>query len=524
MKEVLPRDVDFKLNVPEDGKFGHYSTNAAFTIAKRSGQLPLKVAGELAGKIKLTGFLNRVEVSPPGFINFWLEEEVFQNELKEILKKKDSYGRGKKKKDKIQVEFVSANPTGPLTLANGRGGFLGDVLSNTLEWNGFNVEREYYVNDTGNQIIVLGKSAVAALNLIPAENNFYKGDYVKKWARRNVAFVKKNKENYLKIGQKAAAEFLKEIKIVLMKKAGIKFNRWTSEDRNIHKKGLVKKALQTFRKKGLSYEKDGAIWLRTSAFGDDKDRVIITSDGFPTYFLADAGHYLETKNRGFNKKINILGPDHYGYKKRIQAASEIIGLKNSEVIITQAVRLVSRGKEAKMSKRAGEFVTFHDLVDEVGRDAARFFFLMIAPETHLDFDLDLAKEKSQKNPVYYAQYAYVRAVNIIKKAGRSNLPNVNGGVRRFDLKKLNTVVDLNLIQKLVQFPEIIEDVVSDYGVQRLTRYAISLARAFHDFYEKERIIGEREDLAIPRLLLVCGVKQIFENLFKVLGISAPKKM
>lgn len=518
--KVISEKVGLEIFIPEIEGQGHYSTNVAFRLARLEGKSALTIAGELAKKLKEAGgeFFERVEVGGTGFINFWISAKALRGELKRILKLKDKYGRGDKKNKKIQVEFVSANPTGPLTLANGRGGFLGDVLSNALEWNGFQVEREYYVNDTGNQIVALGKSAAAALDLIPAEDNFYKGDYVKEWAQKNASFVKKNKGNYLKIGQKAAAQFLKEIKTVLAKKAGIKFNRWTSEDKNIHRKGFVSRALKIFNSKKLTYKKDGALWLKTTAFGDDKDRVLITSDGFPTYFLADAGHYLETKSRGFDKKINILGPDHYGYRSRIQAAAEIIGLKDSEIIITQMVRLVSGGERMKMSKRSGEFVTFEELVDEVGRDAARFFMLMIAPETHIDFDLGLAKEKSQKNPVYYAQYAYVRVSSILKRA------NSKFGIRNLKLNLLNTTEDINLMRELARFPEIIEDVAADYGVERLTRYAHKLARTLHNLYEKERIIGEREDLARARLALVSGTKHIFENLFKILGITAPKRM
>jgi len=521
LKKVVPKNTEISITVPENGEFGHYSTNAAFSIAKKLGKPPIDVAREIAEKIETVapaGFLKKIDVASPGFVNFWLEEEVFQNELREILKEKNRYGRGPKKKDKIQVEFISANPTGPLTLANGRGGFLGDVLANVLEWNGFRVEREYYVNDTGNQIIILGKSAAAAVDLIPPEENFYKGDYMKRWARQNITFIKKNKDNYLKIGRKAAAEFLKDIKNVLSKKAGIKFNRWTSESKDIHKRGLTKKVLEIFRKKGLVYEKEGATWLKTTLFGDDKDRVVVTSDGFPTYFLADAGHYLETRLRGFSRKINILGPDHYGYVARIQAVAKIVGLTESTIIITQFVRMLAGGEKIKMSKRRGTFITFDELINEVPPDVVRFFFLMIAPETHLDFDLGLAKEKSQKNPVYYVQYAYVRATSILKRA------NSKLEIRNSKLDLLNTEPDLNLMRKLAEFPEIIEDIALDCSVQRLTRYAQELARLFHDFYEKERVIGERTDLAKARLTLVSGTKQVFENLFKCLGISAPDKM
>ncbi|MBI4033984.1 MAG: arginine--tRNA ligase, partial [Candidatus Brennerbacteria bacterium] len=414
LKTIVPKSAVINLTVPENDKFGHYSTNVAFTSGLSAEEIARKVRNKAPA-----GFFKKIEAAG-GFVNFWISDGVLQKEIGEILKrKKPAVAGAKAGKGKIQIEFVSANPTGPLTLANGRGGFLGDVLSNVLEAMGNEVEREYYVNDTGNQIVTLGKSMTVALGLNlgqPAdEKNLYKGEYVKKWAGSHKPLVKKYEKNLLKLGQFAAKDFLKDIKSAL-KKSDISFDRWTSEERDIRKKSFTDKALKTFMAKKLVYKKDGATWLKTTAFGDDKDRVLVTSDGFPTYFLADAGHYLETKSRGFGKKINILGPDHFGYVRRIQAAAQIVGLKNSEIIVTQAVRLMEGGKEVKMSKRKGEFVMFQDLMSEVGVDAARFFFLMVSPDTHMDFDLALAKERSVKNPVYYVQYAYVRAINIIKRA------------------------------------------------------------------------------------------------------------
>lgn len=532
IKEILPREsVLVEVFVPENEGFGHYSTNVALRLAKNFKRNPMEIANEIKKSIETEKFFGKIEIAAPGFINFWLKPEVFQNELKEILKKKRRYGqqkpktpvrgearRGRQNLKPIQIEFVSANPTGPLTLANGRGGFFGDVLANILEFRGSKIEREYYVNDTGNQIIILGKSLAAVEGLIPYEENFYQGDYIKKWAKKNRASVKKHKNDYLKLGQMAAKDFLASIKKVLTKDSGIRFTRFTSESRHIHQKSFIKKALAIFEKSGLTYKKDGALWLKTTAFGDDKDRVLITSDGFPTYFLADAGHYLETKQRGFSRKINIMGPDHYGYVKRIQAAAEIIGFKNSEAIITQAIRLVKEGKEVKMSKRKGEFVAFGDLVSEVGPDAARFFFLMHSPESHMDFDLSLAKERSMKNPVYYAQYAAVRCQSILQKAmSKGQRAKVN-----FDL--LNTPEDVNLMRSLARFPEIIEEAAEKRSPQTLTRYSIDLAREFHNFYEHERVIGEEKETASARLRLIEATLIVFQNLFGLLGIGLPRRM
>ncbi|MCL5733178.1 MAG: arginine--tRNA ligase [Patescibacteria group bacterium] len=520
---------DFEISKSPRADFGDYSSNIALKIAAEKHENPLVVAEELKERIfKLApkGFFLKIEAARPGFLNFFLSPEILEKEFYEIFKK--NYGRGSAKKEKIQLEFISANPTGPLTLANGRGGFWGDVLARIFEFSGYKIEREYYVNDTGNQILTLGKSALAFLGIIPDEENFYQGDYLRKWAAENESFIKKNKIKPVLVGEKAAAYFLKEIKKVLTA-ADIKFNRFTSEKKEIHQKGLINEVLKIFKKSELVYERDGALWLKTTNFGDDKDRVLITSDKFPTYFLADAAHYLETKKRGFAKKIIILGPDHYGYVKRIQAAAQIIGLKKSEVLITQTVRLVSGGEEVKMSKRKGEFITFEDLIKDVGVDAARHFFLMTSLSTHLDFDLALAKERSVKNPVYYIQYAYVRAKKIIEKAGK-----IKGKIhppiffkkdRRVNFRLLGEPADLNLIKKMIEFSDIIEKISLNYEANHLAIYAQELAAAFHNFYEKERIIGiDDKDLALSRLALVRAYLIVLGRALDILGISKPEEM
>lgn len=521
---ILP---EFVVEVPENSEHGDYSTNIALALAQLLQKDPRDFAKEIAdilgGRLKEW----KVEAVGPGFINFWLSKDFLQKEFGRILKEQGNYGRassgagrprGKRKKQKIQVEFVSANPTGPLTLANGRGGFLGDALSNVLEFYGYKVEREYYVNDTGNQIITLGKSILAAAGVMAKEVYFYKGDYIKKWAGINSAKIKKFKDRPLELGQQAAKDFLADIKKNL-KAGGISFDRFTSENRDLHKKGLVKKTLGALKKSGKVYKNEGAIWLKTTDFGDDKDRVLITSDGFPTYFLADAGHYWETKKRKFGGKINILGPDHFGYVKRIQTAADLLGFKNSKIIVTQAVRLLKDGVEVKMSKRAGEFITFADLLKEVGGDAARYFFLEKSAETHIDFDLTLAKKKSAKNPVYYIQYAHARMASIFRKA-----KNPKTKLQSPNYKLLKEKEELALIKKLIQFPEIIEDTSKDYQVHRLLRFSLELARIFHNFYEKHRVITDDQQLTEARLNLILGTKTVLKNLLDLMGVAAPEKM
>ncbi|MBI2056589.1 MAG: arginine--tRNA ligase [Candidatus Sungbacteria bacterium] len=517
-KEQVP---DFSLEAPENPEHGDYAANIALLLAKKLGKNPLEVADALAADLKNSQWA--ASVAGPGFLNFKISPMFLEKEFKEILKRKEKYGSAPAKSKKIQVEFISANPTGPLTLANGRGGFLGDALANIFLRAGYKTEREYYVNDAGNQIVTLGKSLLAVAGVIPEEEQFYKGEYIKTWAAGHASIIKKFKNNPESLGKAAAEDFLKNIKKVIEKKSGIRFDRYTSEDRDIHKKGFAKKAFELFQKKGLMYEKEGAQWLKTTDFGDDKDRVLMTSEGYPTYFLADAGHYLETKLRKFDAKINIVGPDHYGYVKRIQAAAEIIGLEESEVIVTQAIRLMHGTEEVKMSKRKGEFVEFEELVDEVGHDTARYFFLEKSPHTHIDFDLNLARERSTKNPVYYIQYAYVRAQSILKKAESSRPKSKRAGAKK-TLELLQTVEERALVKKLIQFPEIIEDTAKDFAVHRVTRYLLLLARAFHNFYEKNRVITADADLTRARIELDKAVVIVLGIALDVLGVSKPKKM
>lgn len=519
LKVVIPEAVPIEVTVPDNDEHGHYSTNVAFRLAKVRGVAPVVIAESLKRALLAGGAFARVEVAGQGFINMWLSHESLEAALIDILKKKKKYGATrlpKSQQKKIQIEYISANPTGPLTLANGRGGFLGDALANIFEMVGHNVEREYYVNDTGNQVRTLGLSLLAAQGLIPHEEKFYKGEYVKEWAAKNAALVKKHAKKPEALGARAAAYFLKLIKEVIEKKAGIHFDRYTSEAHAIHAKHFTDKALALFKKKGLVYESEGAEWLKTTEFGDDKDRVLVTRDGTPTYFLADAGHYLETKKRGFDTKLIILGPDHYGYVSRIQAAATIVGVAHSHVLITQAVRLISGGEEVKMSKRKGTFVTFDELLSEVSPDAVRFFFQMISPDTHMDFDLDLAKEHSLKNPVFYAQYAFVRAAAIIKK--------VKVAKGKVDLSLLTSAEDIRLMRKLAEFPDVISSAADDFAVHHVTRYVLELAKLFHNFYEKEHVDGVEERLARARLALVNCSAIVLHNALKTLGVSAPEKM
>lgn len=518
IEKVVSRVIGKKVGTimeAEKPEFGDYSTNASFILAKEYKKPPLEIARELAERLKKeSGLFLKVEAAAPGFINFWISPAVLAKELTAVMRNTKKYAYTKVKKQKINLEFISANPTGPLTMANARGGFWGDVLANVLEAIGHKIWREYYINDAGNQIKLLGESILAALGKIPPKEEYYQGGYIKELARSTA--LRGSAED---IGRAAAKKLLTSIKSSV-KNAGIKFNLWFSEYQNLHQKGKIKKVLALLEKKGLVERKEGAIWLKTSDIADEKDRVLVKSDGQPTYFLSDlAYHYDKLITRKFEKAIDIWGADHHGYAARLKAGLKALDIDPDrlKIIITQLVRLVEGGQEVKISKRAGKFVTLDDLIAEVGKDAVRFFFLMHTPDTHMDFDLALAKERSVKNPVYYVQYAFVRANSILTKANSKKITN-------YKLQNLNTEAEINLVRNLVKLPDVISQTAEDYNVSRLVRYVIAIARTFHNFYEKERVISESGEVVPERLALVAATKNILERLFKLLGIVAPAKM
>ena len=498
-------DKKFLITASDKPEFGHYSTNVAFQIPGNPEDLAKKIfeaGGDLFEKYEVKG----------KFINFWISHDALVEGVAEAAK----FKKFKTKAQKINLEFISANPTGPLTMANGRGGFLGDALANVLEAAGHKVTREYYINDAGNQVRLLGESVLVALGKAEAKEEHYKGGYVKDLAKELEKKIKNN--DALSVGRMAAAILLGSITGSL-KKAGIKYDVWFSEYENLHKKGEIKKVLSLLEKSGLVEEKDGAKWLKTSDIADDKDRVLVKSDGNPTYFLADtAYHYDKLIKRKFDKAIDIWGADHHGYVARLKGGVKAIGVDPArlQIVITQLVRLMENGQEVKMSKRTGNFITMDDLIEEVGADATRFFFLMHAPETHMDFDLTLAKEKSQENPVYYAQYAYVRCGSILEKSGAKKIKG------NWDVLKAES--ELRLMCELVKLPDLIWQTARDYQVSRLTRYALEVARALNNFYEKERVIVDDKDLMAARLGLVAATREALAKVLDLLGVSKPEKM
>jgi len=530
---MIREEIKKILNIPEaqiekteNEKFGDYSTNVALKMAKKEGRNPMEMAEQIKSQAEKKGgrLFEKIEIAPPGFVNFFISKEYLQKEVGQILEDGTDYGKldiGQNKK--VQVEFISANPTGPLTLGNGRGGFFGDTLAKILQKSGFSVEREYYVNDAGNQVEVLMKTIKEG-----------EGDYLEMIRRTFTKDVIESADKLNVMGQQGTKKVLGAILEIIKKTVArmkIKFDVWFSEREELIEKGKINEIVKQLEEKNLTYKADGATWFKSTEFGDDKDRVIISSEknehiGEATYILSDiAYHYNKFVERKFEKVIDIWGADHHGYVSRLKAAKKALDLPGElEIVIMQLVRLFQGGQEVKMSKRAGTYVTLDELLDEIPLDVARFFFLMYSADTHMDFNLDLAREQSQKNPVYYVQYAYARIHSILAKAQSTNSKSqTNHKAQNTNL--LSHPTEMALIKQFIRLPEIIEDTAGDYQVQRLPQYALELVRAFHKFYEECRVIDEKSpDLTEARLSLVEATRIVLKNTLDLMGISAPEKM
>src|SRR3989338_2477731 len=523
---------DIVCDISQNPSFGDYTSNIPLQLAKsktvENKQSPLMIAKELGVRVKgaeSSGeWLNKVEVAGAGFLNFFIKPEILAQDLAEILKKGSQFGKNNLGVDKkVQVEFISANPTGPLTLANGRGGALGDALANILIYSGYSVEREFYVNDTGNQVRLLGASVKAAAGVIEPAENHYQGGYIKDLIG---PFQDKLDLADLELGYLVADYLLERQMKPAIERLGVHFDEFYSE-RSLHNNNKLDQVLNLLREKQLLYEKDGAIWFKSTQFADDKDRVLITSEvetgqKRPTYYLTDIAYHIEVFSEGVNKKINLWGADHHSYAIRFKGVMEALGYKDRlDVILMQMVKLYKEGKEVKMSKRAGNFVTLDELLDQVSQDVARFFFLMYAPNSHINFNLDLAQEASQKNPVYFVQYAHARMSEILEKgAGVESMG--------YSAKWLGLLVDpyeTALIKHLLGFPGLVESIAKSYKVHSLTEYCIALADLFHKFYEYCPVLNtQNEELKTSRSSLVQAAQTVLANALGLMGISAPHKM
>ncbi len=500
-----------KIEYPINSEHGDYSTNVAIVAKLEPEDIIAKIISSTSG----VELFEKIEAKN-GFINFFIAKDYLQKQVEEVLKQKNKFGNLDFGKGiKTQVEFISANPTGPLTLGNGRGGFSGDVLANVLSKVGYEVEREYYVNDRGGQIKQLGHSVIGD------EQAVYKGDYIKELRTK---LKPKQGDDPEKVGVKAAKEILDKMIKPTTKKMGIKYDKWFSESK-LYDKKEVEKVLGYLKKEDLAYEKEGALWFKSTKYGDEKDRVLVKTDGEKTYLAPDVAYLKNKKDRGFDKIIYFWGADHHGYVARLKAAAQALGYdkKDVEIILMQLVKLFRDGKEVKMSKRAGVYITLDELLDEVGADVARFFFLMHSANRHMNFDMDLAKEQSDKNPVYYVQYAHARICSILNNA-KLKMPNVKS-ISNAKCQKLEHKSELGLIKQLIKLPEILEDTAKDYQLQRLSKYVTDLASIFHRFYTECRVIDEKnKELTQARLALVEATKIVLKNILDIMGISAPEKM
>lgn len=510
---------EIRVERPKEEQFGEYTTNIALVLSKQVKMAPLAVAEMLRGKLMIEE-CEKIEVVKPGYINFYLSQKELASVLAKVLDEKNAFGKSEVGVGiKINNEFISANPTGPLHLGNGRGGFYADVLTRVLRKAGFVVTNEYYVNDAGEQIQKLGHSVLKDAEAV------YTGEYIDELYERiknQESRITKEEDKVREAGMHAATIVLDEyIKKTLSEKMNVTFDVFISEQKDIVEKGYVDKALGVLKEKRKTFEQDGALWLRTTEYGDDKDRVLIKQDGTKTYLASDCGYILHKMERGFDRIIETWGADHHGYVARFRAAAQALGFTGKiDFILVQLVKLMKGGEEVRMSKRAGNVVTIDELIEKVGHDVARFFFLLYAPETQMNFDLGLAEERSQKNPVFYVEYAHARLSSILRKAEEEGFIETGG-----DLNLLVHPKERELIRELLFFPELIETIASDFAVHRLPQYAIRLADKLHSFYDVCRVLDtENKPLSLARLELISAIKIVLAETLDLMGIAAPEKM
>lgn len=522
--------LNIELAVPPSKEFGDFSTNFAMQSAKIFRMNPRNIAREITRRLD-ADFIEHTEIAGAGFINFYLKSEAIYDTLREIFAAGENFGRlPQKSAPKIQVEYVSANPTGPLHVGHGRGAAVGSALVNIFRAAGYPVESEFYINDAGNQMENLALSVNARyLELLGKETEFpengYRGEDIIETAKR---IIDKDGEKYLEVPEDERLKIFRDLayreKLAALKEDlaafNVTFDKWFSE-RTLHE-GAVDAAVAELKANGSIYENEGALWLRSTDYGDDKDRVVVRANGETTYLAADIAYHKNKYERGFDKMINVWGADHHGYVCRVKAAMTALGLPADklEILLLQMVSLYRGGELVKMSKRTGKSVTLTELMEEVGVDAARYFFLMRSLDSQLDFDIDLATKKSSENPVYYIQYAHARIMSIMRNAAEAEI--VVGDAPNFSL--LTDETEIDLIKKIASYPEEIERAAADRAPQRIARYAHELAELFHSFYNKCRIVGVENDLASARLALAGIAAQTIRCALSLLGVSAPEKM
>ena len=532
----LSQQREFTVEIPNLADHGDYSSNVAMILAKENKTSPKVLAEKLIKELKKNKFYKKVELAGPGFLNFHLSKALYHDMLWEVHKAGPSFGDSEfGQEEKVLLEFVSANPTGPLNIVSARAAAFGDTLYRVMKKVGYQPSREFYINDAGNQVDILAESLELRLREIHGENigefpyDAYHGEYVKHLAHRLNAtegvrvFMMPEKERSEHLKEFALNEML-EMQRQSLERFGVTFESWVSE-KTLRMEGMVEEVLSYLTEADCTYEKEDAIWFSSTKFGDDKDRVLMKSDGSITYFVPDLAYHLTKIQRGFTKLIDIFGPDHHGYVPRLKAAFQALKYDENmlEIIFLQQVNLFESGEKVKMSKRAGKIVTMDDLVGVVGKDAARYFFIARKANAHLNFDLELALQQNNENPVYYCQYAHARICSIIKKAKKDKvLPRT---FKKELCEKLVKAEELALIQKLTDLPELLELMAEFREPHRLATYTEELCGIFHRFYNKHQVVGGKDkELSQARLLLIDTVRNVLAICLDLMGISAPEKM
>lgn len=534
-EELMP---EFIVEIPKDDKNGDFASNIALQLTKIAKKPPRQIAEQIVDGIdKQASGIERVEIAGPGFINFYMTHDYLYQSMQQIFVAGASYGAATcGQGQKVQVEFVSANPTGSLHLGHARWAAIGDTLCNILEFAGYEVTREYYINDAGNQIDNLGKSVYARyLQALGLQGEMPEGGYfgedimaigrhlAEQEGQRYVEMDEQTRQANLK--EYALQEKLRNIKLDLQN-FGVNFDVWFSE-RSLYDEKSIPRVIELLKAAGYIYEQEGALWFASTRLGDDKDRVLVKSDGSYTYLTPDIAYHLNKFERGFDTVINIWGQDHHGYVARMKAAMEALGIDRERLVVLlgQLVNLYQNGELVKMSKRTGKAVTMAELIEEVGVDATRYFFTMRSIDTHLDFDLDLAKTKSNENPVFYVQYAHARICSIKRQMLESCGELVeNFQAQQVNWSRLNTIHDVQLMKKLADLPTELICAAEQKAPHRIVRYAFDLAALFHSFYGAQRVLSDDHELTVARYGLVLAVQQTLQNVLRLLGISAPEKM
>ena len=532
-KAEMPK---FIIEKPADKKNGDFSSNIAMAGARAYHQAPRMIAEAIVKNFSLDGgYIDRCEIAGPGFINFYLSDKYYSDVLKDIVSSGDNYGRsdyGEGKK--MLVEFVSANPTGPMHIGNARGGAIGDCLASVLDAAGYDVQREFYINDAGNQIEKFATSLEVRYlqecgRDVELPEDAYHGEDITVHARN---FYSEVGDKYAECDSQERRDAL--VAYALPKniagleadlgKYRIKYDKWFRES-TLHNDGSVQKIIEALKEKGVTYEQDGALWFKASEFGNDKDIVLIRANGIPTYIVPDiAYHYNKLVTRGYDKAIDVLGADHHGYIPRMKAALTALGLDADrlDIVIMQMVRLVRNGETIKLSKRSGKAITLNTLLEEVPIDAARFFFNLREPNSHFDFDLELAAKQSSENPVYYVQYAHARICSIIKKAADEGIEVTTPSEEA--LNRLNSSEERDLISHLASLTDEIIGAAKSYDPARITHYVIELATLFHKFYNAHRVVSDDKELTEARLFLCTAVKNTIKNILVMLKVDVPESM